>query len=293
MTSKALVGIVTFNRKAKLEKSLYECKRLGFPNIVVVDNGSTDGTREYLRDQTSIRAIFSENNEGGAGGFNRIMRYFAAETDCQWLLTFDDDAFPAFSYAELTTFLKTREEIKPPAYALRVTYPDGALCKMNRPGTNILARNPLLHLLNEFHVDENTTGRAVDFAGFVGLLINRKTIQEVGVVSKEFFIYSDDTYYTLSISRQIGKLHYCPELVIIHDCKRSSLKLAHHDKTRLERDVVNKIVLIREYARLKGLYVALYIARLALNNPAHSVRILSAARKGIAANLERYKNEAL
>lgn len=296
MTSTALVGIVTFNRNAKLKQTLSECQRRGFQNIVVLDNGSTDGTREYLRDQPGLHTIFSDKNEGGSGGFNRLMRYFIEHTACPWLLMFDDDAFPAFSCQELDDYLrssKQESEGGPPAYALRVTFPDGTLCRMNRPGIDVLRRNPLRHLVNDFHIDEDTESRGVDFAGFVGLLIKRETIQKIGLVSKEFFIYSDDTYYTLSISRQIGKLQYCPELVVIHDCKRSSVNMTHHDNSRMERDVLNKIVLIREYSSFRTLYIALYIARLIVNNPARSGRILSAARKGIAANLAIYRNEAL
>ena len=164
---------------------------------------------------------------------------------------------------------------------------------MNRPGINVLARNPLLHIADDFHIDENTTSCPVDFAGFVGLLISRETIQTVGIVSREFFIYSDDTYYTLSISRNLGRIRYCSDLTVIHDCKRSSVRLVHHDAVRLERDVINKIIMIREYSRFKSLYIVLYIGRLLLINPKLSVKILRAALKGIDADLTLYRNEAL
>src|SRR5208282_6820335 len=133
----------------------------------------------------------------------------------------------------------------------------------------------------------------VDFAGFVGLLLRRETIQAVGIVSKKFFIYSDDTYYTLSISRDIGQLFYCPEFVMIHDCIRSSRKLTNHDGMRLEREVTNKIVMIREYSRFKTLHVVLYVVRLLFINPRLSMKILRAAQKGLKADIMLYRNEAL
>lgn len=39
--------------------------------IIVVDNGSHDGTRDYLKEMSSIKAIFNETNESFAKGCNR------------------------------------------------------------------------------------------------------------------------------------------------------------------------------------------------------------------------------
>jgi GT2 family glycosyltransferase len=288
-----LVGIVTLNRKAKLIQTLDECRRQGFANVIVLDNGSTDGTREFLREQSHVTSIFTERNEGGSGGFNRIMRHFIQETEFAWLLTFDDDAYPAFSQEDLSGFLSAREGNHYPAYAFRVTYPDGSLCEMNCPGSNVLERHPLLSLRSEFHIDEFSGPTEVDFAGFVGLLLSRATIRQVGIVSKQFFIYSDDTYYTLCISKKCGKILYYPKFALIHDCKRSSRRFAHHDASRLERDVINKIVMIREHSRFKMTYLVLYVARSLFINPGLAVAILRASRKGLAADISLYRNQAI
>lgn len=288
-----LVGIVTLNRKEKLVHTLDECHREGFSNILVLDNGSTDGTRELLLERADVTHIFTERNEGGSGGFNRIMRYFMEATEFAWLLTFDDDAYPTFSEAELAEFLEVRNARHHPAYAFRVTYPDGSLCAMNCPGTNVLERHPLLSLRSQFHIDESSGPTEVDFAGFVGLLLQRRTIQQVGIVSKQFFIYSDDTYYTLCLSKRSGKILYYPGLSLIHDCKRSSRRFTHHDASRLERDVINKMVMIREHSRFKVTYLALYIIRSLLINPGLAGDILRASRKGLTVDISLYRNEAV
>lgn len=286
-----LIGIVTLNRMEKLALTLAECRRNGFDRFVVVDNGSSDGTREFLSKQTDLMSIFPEHNEGGSGGFNRIKRYFYENTDSNYLLLMDDDAYPAFSQNHLAAFLAERRGRNYLAYACKVIYPTGSLCEMNRPGKNILANHPLLHFGRDHHIDEESPESIVDFASFVGLLLTREAIRRVGVVSTRFFIYSDDTYYTLSISKNDGKILYCPELTFIHDCNRSSRKLLHHDPVRLERDVVNKIVMIREYSRFHRLYVSLYLVRLLARNPRTATRILTAAQKGLSANLLDYRNQ--
>lgn len=286
-----LVGVVTLNRLEKLTRTLAECRSLGFDRFVVVDNGSSDGTREFLSRQPDLTGLFPEHNEGGSGGFNRLKRYFYENSECNYLLLMDDDAYPTFSRNHLAAFLAERRACNYWAYACKVIYPTGSLCEMNRPGKNILANHPLRHFGKEYHIDEDSPESIVDFASFVGLLLTREVIRRVGVVSTQFFIYSDDTYYTLSISKIHGKILYSPELTFIHDCNRSSRNLIHHDPVRLERDVVNKIVMIREYSRFRRLYVSLYLIRLLVRNPRTPMRILTAAQKGLSANLSDYRNQ--
>jgi GT2 family glycosyltransferase len=288
-----LVGIVTLNRLEKLLRTLKECRSLGFYQFVVVDNGSTDGTRDFLRGQTDILFIFPEQNEGGSGGFGRIMRHFFEQTTFDYLLLMDDDAYPNFGRDRLARTLADHSPQSYMAYACKVTYPDGTLCEMNRPGKNVLLYHPLLHGTKDFHLNDDSRETVVDFAGFVGLVLTREAIRSFGVVSKHFFIYSDDTYYTLSISRKGGKILYCPQLVFTHDCKRSSRNFTHHDQIRIERDVVNKIVMIREYSSFAKLYIFLYLIRLLWKNPQISVDILRAAHKGISANLSLFRNQPI
>lgn len=286
-----LIGIVTLNRKEKLVKTLDECRTRGFTNIVVLDNGSRDGTRELLAQQPSVEHIFNKENEGGSGGFNRIMHHFMAETTFRWLFMFDDDAYPTFTAESLERYLQSQGHLNLPGYTFRVTYPDGGLCEMNRPGFNVLARSPFRMSNREFHVDGNSAGCRVDFASFVGILLSRETIQKVGIVSKEFFIYSDDTYYTLTISEKLGGLFYYPSFALVHDCGRSSRKLAGHSEFRLRHDVVNKIVLIRRHSKYPVSYSFLYVVRLIAVNPTRTLSILSASVNGLFANLDLYRNE--
>jgi rhamnopyranosyl-N-acetylglucosaminyl-diphospho-decaprenol beta-1,3/1,4-galactofuranosyltransferase len=285
------VGIVTLNRLDKLVHTLSECRTKGFRHFVVIDNGSTDGTREFLAQQQDITCVFTDRNEGGSGGFHRIKRHFYEKTSFEFLLLMDDDAYPGFTRDHLIEFLAQRRSANHMAFACRVVYPDGTLCAMNRPGKNVLAHHPFKHFNKDFHIDDSSQETDVDFAGFVGLVLTRQAIRIVGVVSTEFFIYSDDTYYTLAISQTGGKILYCPQLTFVHDCKRSSRNLIHHDAMRLERDVVNKIVMIREYSRFGSLYVLLYLLRLLWKNPSMSGGILRAASKGVRADLALYRNQ--
>lgn len=64
--------IVTFNRLGKLKKTVEETLKLEFTNIVIVNNGSTDGTQAWLSSIVDTRVIvltLTENTGGAGGGF--------------------------------------------------------------------------------------------------------------------------------------------------------------------------------------------------------------------------------
>ena len=69
-TMKYTALIVTFNRLGKLKKTVEETLKLEFTNIVIVNNGSTDGTQAWLSSIVDTRVIVLTltENTGGAGG---------------------------------------------------------------------------------------------------------------------------------------------------------------------------------------------------------------------------------
>lgn len=50
--------IVTFNRLEKLKKSVRETVKAGFSSIVIVNNGSSDGTREWLSSLSELASRY-------------------------------------------------------------------------------------------------------------------------------------------------------------------------------------------------------------------------------------------
>lgn len=89
--------VVTYNRIKKLKKCIESLLLHSYQNfdIVVVDNGSSDGTREYLKELSENNRIdFEETdiNIGGAGGFNFAIKSTYYKYEYLWLM--DDDTYP-------------------------------------------------------------------------------------------------------------------------------------------------------------------------------------------------------
>ena len=62
--------VVTYNRRELLKRNIHSLRQQDSPlsAIVVVNNGSTDGTAEWLAEQHDLKVI-SQENVGGSGGF--------------------------------------------------------------------------------------------------------------------------------------------------------------------------------------------------------------------------------
>ena len=222
--------IVTHNRCQKLQHTLAATLAQPFSAIIVVDNASTDGTRAWLAGQHDPRLhlILSEQNSGGAGGFAQGM-IAALNYDPDWLVCYDDDAYPAPDALQQFTALDLGNT---DSAAAAVYYPDGRLCEMNRP-----SYNPFWHprkLLRTalgvfpgrargaFHVTDSAYQGAealpIDSSSFVGFFVRADWVRRLPLPEPGLFIYGDDVLYTLNLTKHGARHRFLPTVRFIHDC---------------------------------------------------------------------------
>src|SRR3954471_18341520 len=89
MQPQVTVVIVTFNSLPYIEACLRSLERQTYPalKIVVIDNASSDGTADFLRDRLLERAIFNQRNIGFAAAQNQGIRM----SKQGWVLTLNPD----------------------------------------------------------------------------------------------------------------------------------------------------------------------------------------------------------
>lgn len=199
---KVAAVVVTYNRKALLLENIESLLNQTFSNlldIIVVDNASTDGTKEALEKYINNNEIIYKNtgaNLGGAGGFSFGVRT-AVEADYDYLWLMDDDTIPQEDALEV--LLKAKNQLKENFGYLsgNVLWKDGTPCLMN----NQKHFNKVVDIVsstNEFVPVTQST--------FVSLFMPSKIVKKVGLPIKEFFIWGDDVEYT----RRISIIHKLP-----------------------------------------------------------------------------------
>lgn len=167
-------------------------------HILVVDNASNDGTREWLATQ-NVETLTLDHNSGGAGGFNAGMKA-ALQAGHQALWLMDDDCEPhPDALEELLRAERTLQEAHIDFGWLSAValWTDGTPCKMNRQHVHPDCRD-------RFELLASALLR-VDMATFVSLYVPRHTVARYGLPIKEFFIWSDDLEWTRRVAVRGGE----------------------------------------------------------------------------------------
>jgi GT2 family glycosyltransferase len=215
--------VLTYNRKEVVSRCLSAIAAQAEPvdEVIVLDNGSTDGTCEFLQQSGLLNnfpiALYRvSNNLGPAGGVAELFRLFK-ERGCDWLWFLDDDTIAApdalkelkaaysanFSRPEEVGFLKSM-----------VVSPDG------RPNGLSEADLRTKPGYSPSWADRLAGGLVkVRWATFNSILVPRSTLVEVGDIRPEFYFAGEDIDFTFRVTDMlpgylVGRsnvIHFCAE----------------------------------------------------------------------------------
>lgn len=231
---KVAAVIVTFNKLDFLQECLGAIRAQSTPvsHIIVVDNHSSDGTQDYLAKQEDLLVLRTDNNLGGAGGFNAGMKQFMNQTqdDAVWIM--DDDTIPVPTTLE--KMLAGGQKAGDYGFLCsNVKWTDDSPALMNIPnvnktGWNLIAEKGLINVAS---------------CSFVSVMIPRKVVQAIGYPISDFFIWGDDFEYTLRITTTKLKAngYFVADSIVIHKMKQNLPVdiLSEKDPNRLGRFFYN------------------------------------------------------
>lgn len=197
------VVVVTYNRAELLARGLdgLAVSTRAPDAVYVIDNASTDATREMLeaRADLPLRVIRSAENLGGAGGFALgVATAYDAGFDRIWLM--DDDVVPDPDCLEVL--------MNHPGPALMAVREDtsGRLCE--KAATVFDLRNPFVMRPKRETVEARYRTRAamppevpLQNVAFEGFMVSRRVVDAVGLPDPGFFIFYDDVDFALRARR--------------------------------------------------------------------------------------------
>jgi rhamnopyranosyl-N-acetylglucosaminyl-diphospho-decaprenol beta-1,3/1,4-galactofuranosyltransferase len=203
--------VVTNNRLTLLQEAVAALRQQTYPllNIIVINNASTDGTGEWL-DQQSDLVVKHQPNWGGSGGFYTGMQV-AATYNPDWVWVMDDDTI-----CQDDTLEKLVEKIRlvnePIGFiGSKSIWKDGSPHLMNLP-----AIKPSFNKDTPFNKYDDDGLLLVETSSFVSMLININAVKLVGLPYKDFFIWGDDQEYTRRITKTGLLGLYCLDSIVLH-----------------------------------------------------------------------------
>jgi N-acetylglucosaminyl-diphospho-decaprenol L-rhamnosyltransferase len=184
-------------------------------SFTVVDNGSTDGSREFLGSSPTINYVQSEENLGYGRAINRGV----AETDSKYVcVTNTDVVLNREALVNLWTFMEKRPDVV--VCAPRITYEDG------RDQGMVFNRSLLAHYVNWYAkvLAANAKRRVAKAAkpfrvdGVMGafFLIRRSAIPSPTLFDEEFFFFHEDMALAHTLKNRDIPCYVVPGARILH-----------------------------------------------------------------------------
>lgn len=209
--------IVTYNRPELLCRCVERLLAQTYPlDVLIYDNHSTQDVKGALEEngllKENVTYYYAETNSGGSGGFHNGMK-MAVEKGYEYLWLMDDDGY-AVQDTTLERIMQARE------------YVDDELFILN---SLVICNEETLQL--SFSIDRSFDGNLISskannnlYKGalnpFNGTLIPRKVIEKIGYTKKEYFVYGDESEYTLrslangvTLYTVVNSLYYHPTYI--------------------------------------------------------------------------------
>jgi hypothetical protein len=207
--------------------------------LIVVDNASTDGSAQMVKESfPACRILTNEQRLGFAPNNNIGMRAAGG----RYLFLINSDAWvKAGTIDTLAAFMDANPRVG--ICGPRVLNPDGTLqlsCREFPTVRSVLMRRiPLIRrllpqrILTEHMMEEwdHATSRPVDWLLSACLLVRRQAVDEVGLMDDAYFLYAEDVDWCWRMWRKDWQVYYAPEAEAFHHYRRFSARNQLSKKT--------------------------------------------------------------
>lgn len=182
------IVVVSWNGKHLLQECLPSIQRQTFTDfeIIVVDNGSTDGSIEFLRAFPSVQVIALPENQGFAGPNNLAFE----RAKGSWIATINNDLTLSPDWLQI---LVDALEKEPDCFAVQ-----GRILKDAEPnlidtcGLGIRACGAARNLGHNKPADSITTARPVFTVSAGAAVYRRSMLEQIGFFEASYFAYYED-----------------------------------------------------------------------------------------------------
>ena len=213
MKKKITIIILTWNGLQYTKQCLASLQKTDLSNhqVIVVDNGSTDGTLQYLKNLNWIKLIVNKNNIGYTKGNNIGMKHADPKSD---IILMNNDIVICSSdwLSKLQQVAYSNRNIG--IVGCRLIDTNGHLGHGGTymPTTTFCGQE--IH--DDIDVGQYTSVREVQGVVFACAYIKRQLINKIGYLDEKYFAYFEDTDYCLKAKKAGYKTFFAGNVNLLH-----------------------------------------------------------------------------
>lgn len=230
--------IVTYNAMKWAERCFTSLRHSGIPlHCIVIDNGSTDGTQEYIKTHFPEIDFIQSKENLGFGKANNIGIEKAYKEGADFFYLMNQDAWIYENSLENLLAIYNSSHNKDEIGILSPMHLDGTEKRMDVFFERYLARNTHINrIFSDAFNNSLKDSYEIDFVNAAHWFLPRKTIEEIGGFNPYFFHYSEDYEYVQRISFFKKKIIVCPGSNVVHDGRQDFNKTSHINALRVQRE---------------------------------------------------------
>jgi GT2 family glycosyltransferase len=244
---KVIVLILSFNGKHLLDDSIGSYIKNDYPNfsICVIDNGSADGTQEYVREKyPEVFLLRLEKNLGYSGGFNEGLKFAFEKLKSDYVLITNNDVLA--DEKVISELVKTGETETDTGFVTGKVYYYDSPDRLQTVGKT---EHPLLW--NGGHIGNNEidTGQYDEvceryFADDIFTLVKKSLYEKVGGYDTLFQFQSEEYDWQARAKEAGFKIFYTPFARIWH---KDSMTIGKVSAFKAYYDARNPILVILKH----------------------------------------------
>ena len=220
----AYIIVLTWNGKEDTLECLKSLQKISYPNyrILVVDNASTDGTVEAIKENfQKVELLINPRNLRFAGGNNEGIRH-SLKRGAQYIVLLNNDTVVDREFLSHMVN-RAQSDISIGMVGPKILYHSEPNRLWYAGGKIEWWKGWVSHVgVREVDVGQYDTVREVDYITGCCLLVKREVIESVGMLDKSYYIYGEDTDWCIRTSRARYKLLYVPSSVVWHKVSGST-----------------------------------------------------------------------
>jgi len=244
MLSKVFIIIVNWNGRLDTLECIESIKNNDYLNyeVVIIDNGSKE---KFQVTDSKIKVIYNKKNLGFSGGNNVGIKY-ALKNKADYVLFLNNDTIVSNNFLSKMVEIAEKDNkigiIGPKIYfpnSKKIWFAGGKINWLYNKGTMI-------------GYDEIDNGQydkpkiqETDYITGCCALIKKEVLEKIGLMPEEYFLYYEDTDWSLKAQKQGYKCVFTPEAIIWHKGSKSSIA---ESPSYIYYHIRNGLIMANKYA---------------------------------------------